>query len=530
MLFNSYIFILFFLPVSLIGYFLLNQYVYGERGQAGLLWLFLMSLWFYGYEEPIYLILILSSILVNFFLTRQMTGRKKKCNENASKIELLGKGQADGIQKLLLITGLIFNLGLLFYFKYYNFFLDNIYSAIGQDWKWRNIFLPLGISFFTFQQLSYVIDCYKDEEGISYSFIEYAAYVSFFPQLVAGPIVMHTELIPQFRDRRKKDINYDNLARGLYGFALGLGKKVLIADTLSKVVTVGFADVSALNTASALVVMLAYTLQIYFDFSGYSDMALGMASMFNMELPINFNSPYKAKTIGEFWERWHMTLTRFFTQYVYIPLGGNRKGKIRTYVNRLVVFLLSGLWHGANWTFVLWGGLHGAFLTLEKIVRDMRKKKNPSLKEFCTADVSMQQATILQKIWKLLCIGGTFLFVNLTWVLFRAASIEEARLFISQLLSGGWRITKEILAPVDKLIEVRIAARLGFRGLFDQYPAIPLLIILILLLTVVFFLKNTQEKMAEDEYHIRRSLLTMLLLVWCIISLSDVSEFLYFNF
>ena len=284
MLFNSYIFILFFLPVSLIGYFGLNKYAYGKKGQAGLLWLFLMSLWFYGYEKPVYLVLILSSILVNFLLTGEMTRRKRK---------------KDGALAFLLSIGLIFNIGLLFYFKYYNFFLDNVYRVMGQEWEWRNIFLPLGISFFTFQQLSYVIDCYRQKDGISYSFVEYAAFVSFFPQLVAGPIVMHSELIPQFRDESKKKINFDYLAKGLYGFALGLGKKVLIADTLSRLVTAGFADVSGLNSGSAWVVMLAYTLQIYFDFSGYSDMALGMAAMFNMELPINFNSPYKSRTIGD---------------------------------------------------------------------------------------------------------------------------------------------------------------------------------------------------------------------------------------
>lgn len=510
MLFNSYIFILFFLPVSLIGYFGLNKYAYGKKGQAGLLWLFLMSLWFYGYEKPVYLVLILSSILVNFLLTREMTRRKRK---------------KDGALAFLLSIGLIFNIGLLFYFKYYNFFLDNVYRVMGQEWEWRNIFLPLGISFFTFQQLSYVIDCYRQKDGISYSFVEYAAFVSFFPQLVAGPIVMHSELIPQFRDESKKKINFDYLAKGLYGFALGLGKKVLIADTLSRLVTAGFADVSGLNSGSAWVVMLAYTLQIYFDFSGYSDMALGMAAMFNMELPINFNSPYKSRTIGDFWSRWHMTLTRFFTQYVYIPLGGNRKGRLRTYLNTMLVFLLSGLWHGANWTFVLWGGLHGAFMTLEKMVLDLKKP----VKEKGERSVAKAEGT--GKRWQRLIMGTiTFLFVNLTWVIFRADSLQTAKLFFGRLLAGGWRIQEHILSPVNKLVEVRLAGRLGLNSLFDSFPMLPLLTMLAVLLASVFFMKNTQEKMPEDKYHIGRGLLTIILLVWCVISLSDVSEFLYFNF
>ncbi len=521
MLFNSYIFILFFLPLALIGYFGLNKYAYGKQGQTGLWWLFLLSLWFYGYEKPIYLLLILSSILVNFSLTSQMTRRKRM----KKKVGGAKKGTEDRGQRLLLLAGLVFNFGLLFYFKYYNFFLDNVYRAMGQEWEWKNIFLPLGISFFTFQQVSYVIDCYKERGGIAYSFVEYAAFVSFFPQLVAGPIVMHSELIPQFRDRSRKKINYDNLARGLYGFTLGLAKKVLIADTLSKLVTAGFSDVAVLNGSSAWVVMLAYTLQIYFDFSGYSDMALGMAAMFNIELPINFNSPYKSGTIGEFWSRWHMTLTRFFTHYVYIPLGGNRKGRLRTYLNTMIVFLLSGLWHGANWTFVLWGTLHGAFMTLEKLVMDRRKRISGQERK------SMRETENRgKKLWRLLLFPLTFLFVNLTWVIFRADSLETAKLFFSRLMVGGWRFQEQLLAPVSKLVEIRLIGRLGLNGLFDRYPMLPLLVILAVLMAAVFLGKNTQEKMWEEKYHIRRSMVTIFLLVWCIISLSDVSEFLYFNF
>ena len=213
--------------------------------------------------------------------------------------------------------------------------------------------LPLGISFYTFQQLSYVIDAYR-RECEQYSLLEYAAYVSFFPQLIAGPIVYHDELIPQFR-KKFSSLNYTNLSKGIYAFALGMAKKVLIADTFSKVVVVGYTDVGALNMVSALIVMVCYSLQIYFDFSGYCDMALGIGYLFDMELPINFNSPYKAASIVEFWDRWHMTLTRFFTKYVYIPLGGSRRGRVRTYVNIFIVFFVSGIWHGANWTFLLWG-------------------------------------------------------------------------------------------------------------------------------------------------------------------------------
>ena len=305
MLFNSYIFILFFLPITLIGYFALNKYAYGKKGMSGIIWLFLMSLWFYGYEKPEFLILILGSILINFGISRVILFEKNK------------KPNCLQLQKWTMFFGVAFNLGILFYFKYADFFVDSIEDFFHAEWN-VEVALPLGISFFTFQQISYIVDCYREEKGLHYNFFEYAAYVAFFPQLVAGPIVMHSELVPQLQDKKNKVINYTNMSSGLYAFALGMGKKVLIADTLSKVVNVGFAQYKSLSSVAAFCVMLSYTLQIYFDFSGYCDMALGMAKMFNVELPYNFNSPYKAKSISEFWERWHMTLTRFFTQYVYI--------------------------------------------------------------------------------------------------------------------------------------------------------------------------------------------------------------------
>ena len=194
----------------------------------------------------------------------------------------------------------------------------------------------------------------------------YASFVTFFPQLIAGPIVTHDELIPQFIDEKKKRINWDNIAKGIYIFTIGMFKKVILADTFGNAVNWGFQNIAELDTSNALIVMLAYTMQIYFDFSGYCDMALGIGKMLNIELPLNFNSPYKALRITEFWDRWHITLTRFLTKYVYIPLGGNRRGRLRTYFNILIVFLISGIWHGANWTFILWGGVHGVFVILTR--------------------------------------------------------------------------------------------------------------------------------------------------------------------
>lgn len=455
-----------------------------------------MSLWFYGYANPVYLILILSSIWVNFFVGKKIALGRRKEKRRIAKNWMTG--------------GIIFNLALIFYFKYYDFFISNMNILFGEDWILKNIALPLGISFFTFQQISYIVDCYREKEIIQYSFIEYGAYVTFFPQLVAGPIVMHSELVPQMQDKEKKKANYENLSLGLYALALGLGKKVLLADTLSKIVNVGYADISSLNGISAFIIMTSYTLQIYFDFSGYCDMALGMSKMFNIDLPINFNSPYKAKSVTEFWGRWHLTLTRFFTQYVYIPLGGNRKGKVRTYRNTLIVFFLSGIWHGANWTFILWGVIHGIFMTMEKVIKDCGK--------------------MTRKIWGI--IGGlyVFLFVNITWVLFRAETIGKAWEFLQRLNIKGSTIAPDILDKVNDLVEIRLLYRLGLGNLISRYPSLPCVCILVMLWLAVYFMKNTQEKLQCKTLGRVRSLATILLIVWSVISLSDVSEFLYFNF
>jgi len=503
MLFNSYIFILFFFPITLLGYFTLNKYAYGKKGTAGLVWLFLMSLWFYGYEKPIYLLLIGSSIIINYMISRWIYYLKR---QKSSKLYL----------KVAMGLGVLINLAILFYFKYAGFFLDLIDQWFNRDWDVR-MALPLGISFFTFQQVSYVVDCYKTEEGVDYSFLEYAAYVAFFPQLVAGPIVMHSELVPQLKQKEKKTINYENMCAGLYAFSLGLSKKVLIADSLSKVVNNGYELLSGMNSATSILVMLAYTLQIYFDFSGYSDMAIGMGKMFNIDLPINFDSPYKSKGIGEFWNRWHKTLNRFFVQYVYIPLGGSRRGKLITYRNTLIIFLLSGIWHGANWTYMLWGVIHGVLLVLEKACKDLGVGiKCSSLKARKVIDV-----------FKVIV---TFIIINPTWIVFRSSSIEEAKLYMHRIFAGGWTIPQELTEAVNGMIEVRLLGRLGLNRILDVYPAAALVFGIALLVLAVFLLPNTHEKMGRDKYTWKRTLVTVGLLIWCIVSLSDVSEFMYFNF
>ena len=291
MLFNSHIFIFLFLPIVIIGYYFFNHF---KKYNLAQLYLIIMSLWFYAYFNINYLFIIILSVLFNYILYKIM----KKNNK-----------------KIYLIIGLIINIGLLIYFKYMYFFISNINYIFKTNFNFLNILLPLGISFFTFQQISFIIDTYRLETP-EYSLLHYASFVTFFPQLIAGPIVTHNELIPQFIDKKKKKFNYDNFAKGLYVFSIGLAKKIIIADTFGTIVNWGYDNISLLDSTNAIIVMLSYTFQIYYDFSGYSDMAIGISKMFNIDLPVNFNSPYKALTIADFWERWHITLTRFFTKYI----------------------------------------------------------------------------------------------------------------------------------------------------------------------------------------------------------------------
>lgn len=486
MLFNSYIFILGFLPICLGGYFILNHH---KHYKLALVFVFMMSLWFYGYFNPSYLLIILFSIVFNY----------------AVSIYILNTSGTR--RKQFLGIAIIVNLGILFYYKYFNFFIDNLNHLVKEDLVFTTILLPLGISFFTFQQISYIADAYRGNAP-RYDFWEYAAFVAYFPQLVAGPIVSHDELIPQFREEDKRKFSWDNFAKGLYIFSIGLAKKVIIADTFGNAVNWGFANIAELDFTNAAIVMLGYTLQIYFDFSGYCDMAIGLAKVMNLDLPLNFNSPYKACSIEEFWDRWHMTLTRFFTKYVYIPLGGNRKGKRRTHLNIMIVYLLSGIWHGANWTFILWGVLHGIATVFNKMTKPW-----------------------LEKIPRATNLACTFIFVNLAWVLFRSDSIGQAVEVYGKLIAGeigsiNKNVTECFILPEFKLVLNRI---LPFEFLTTN-PAIICIAFYAIALIMVFFAKNAFEKMERFKPKVTIMLTTMILLAWSICSFAGVSTFLYFNF
>ena len=367
--------------------------------------------------------------------------------------------------------------------------------------------LPLGISFYTFGQISFLVDAYR-QECADYSFLEYAAYTSFFPKLIQGPIAYHSEIISQFRDQQNKRLNFDNLSRGLYAFTLGLAKKVLLADTLAKIVNIGYGDIAGLNTPGVILVMLSYSLQIYFDFSGYCDMAYGIGYMLNIKLPINFNSPYKAVSISDFWDRWHMTLTRFFTKYIYIPLGGSRKGRIRTYVNVMIVFLISGLWHGANWTFIVWGIFHGLLMVIERFLK--------------VSD---------WKLPRILQVGVTFLLTTFAWSVFRAPSLADVGLLWNRLLSGGFGpISQAITDRFQDFIEISVLYRVGLGSIMTSAPWLFPSIFVIVLMAGCFMMKNTQQKMKELKFTMPKLLVVVTLLLWSILSLSEISEFIYFNF
>lgn len=490
MLFNSYIFVLLFLPLCLVGYFTLNHFKFPK---TAMLFLLGMSLWFYGYFNPSYLSILSASILINYVCYKLI----KKSNTSLSR-------------KTLMITGVLINISILFYFKYFDFFTENINILFKADFPLQNILLPLGISFFTFQQISFIVDTYKQETP-EYSFIEYACFVSFFPQLIAGPIVMHKKLIPQFTDPSKKIFQWENISRGIYIFVLGLSKKVLLADTLGKAVNWGFASIDYLNSTDVIVIMLSYTLQIYFDFSGYCDMAIGIARMFNIDLPLNFNSPYKAKNIAEFWDRWHMTLTQFLTHYIYIPLGGSRKGILRTYINVFLVFLISGFWHGANWTFVLWGICHGILMIYTK-----------ALKKY------------LDKIPAFVNWIFTFLFINATWLIFRANSVKDVIKIFKIAFSGQFERINPGLAACVHSAETPFIYKL-FSAVIKLPPSDTvsewlILSVITIGMIILALKKNSYERMLNFKPTFPRLIITCLLFMWCVVSFAGVSTFLYFNF
>lgn len=486
MLFNSQIFIFAFLPVVLLVYYGLHKLKFHTLAKVALI---VASFIFYGYNHPAYLLILIGSILFNYIVYKLLQNLKR-------------------YRKIVTVLAVIANIAVIFYFKYFNFFIQNSNRFLHTDWVTRNILLPLGISFFTFQQVSFVVDAYRNETG-DYSFVDYCLFVSFFPQLVAGPIVLHNQLISQFTDKERFHIDIDRFGEGIRYFVIGLFKKTMVADPFGRIADLGYAGEIAWDTPSAALIILAYTLQIYFDFSGYSDMAIGLGKMLGFELPKNFDMPYKATDIGAFWKRWHMTMTGFFTKYVYIPLGGSRRGKIRTYINTLIVFGVSGLWHGAGWSFIEWGLLHGAALCFHRIAG----KK-------------------LSRIPGVITGGITFIFVNCAWVLFRAEGLYQARQMFIYLLTGGIGDTFPKLAEAfaGSNISILIKNLSVNSGVITAYCSVYTLIFTAITLAVVWLAPSSHELAIKKDIKAWEGPIYALMAILAIMTCMSVSTFLYFNF
>lgn len=498
MLFNSYIFIFIFLPLALLGWYALNSY---KKFELAKVFLAGMSLWFYAYFNTYYLLIIVASILINYFISYLMTFSKSKLTD-----------------RLGLLLGIGANLSIFFYFKYYDFFIENINYLLHTDFNLKHILLPLGISFFTFQQLSFIIDRCTGRAG-HYSFINYVTFVTFFPQLIAGPIVLYKEMIPQFEDISRRRFDKDSFAKGLSLFVMGLGKKVLLADVLALVTNLGFTQTYFLDAPSTLLVILAYTFQIYFDFSGYSDMAMGLGLMFNIIIPVNFNSPYKACSVKELWQRWHITLSRFFVTYVYIPLGGSKKGKLRTILNTMIIFSLSGLWHGANWTYVAWGTMQGLLVVWDNLgiigIKGSDEKK-PSLFH----------------IPRWLGWFFTFSFFNLSLFFFRSESMTYAFQMFKNLFSfqnTGYLYKLAAALDIPEFYIFRQAITMFAPNMLNM----AYVVLFLLILGISAFIltrKNSLQIVEATDYSSRFCWYITIVFVWSLISFSQVSTFIYFNF
>jgi D-alanyl-lipoteichoic acid acyltransferase DltB (MBOAT superfamily) len=528
-LFNSYTFLIAFLPVTLAGFYAIRRF-----GRPGLefAWLFAASVVFYGWNTPQYLLVLLPTIAVNFVL-----GDAIRAARDAGRQPL---------SRLLLLAGICCNLGVLGYFKYANFFLENLSVFTGGTYDFGKVLLPLGISFFTFQQIAYLTDQYNDIAARP-SFLRYAVLVSFFPQLIAGPIVHHREMLPQLHrpdeeSRRRAPYLF---ATGVTIFAIGLAKKTVIADTVAQWASPVFNAAARGETITFLngwAGSFAYSFQIYFDFSAYSDMAIGLGLMFGIMLPINFDSPYKAVGIIDFWRRWHITLSRFLKDHLYIPLGGNRKGLPRRYANLMVTMLLGGLWHGAAWTFVAWGAIHGALLMVNHAWRRFAPRK---VLDWLPAGGRRGSSRVI-----------TFLAVTVAWIFFRSEDFETAWRMIEAITGQNGIVLPALYASPILQLGIDPATWGITFGLLPYFDGATEIVTLALLLAVVWAMPNSQQIVLGDERPLRTAeasvagaggatgligggpwkptwrwgLAAGAVFGFAVLGLSQVSEFIYFRF
>ena len=496
-LFNSYEFIFLFLPLTIIGFFLVSR----KRRQYGTLWLVLASFFFYGWWDYYYVPLLAASICFNYWVGRHL--ETLAAGYEIPKGGAVNKDMPQAAaRKGWLIFGIIVNVALLGYFKYTDFFLGTVNAVAGADWfDLPHIVLPLGISFFTFTQTAYLVDAYRGQAR-NQSFLTYCEFVTIFPHLIAGPIINHKEMIPQFVAEKTFKLNWDNVAMGLSLFTMGLFKKVVIADTLSLWANDIFSRTDTLTFLEAWLGALAYTLQLYFDFSGYSEMAMGLALMINLRLPQNFDSPYHSLSIIDFWRRWHMTLGLWVKDYLYIPMGGNRHGQMKKMRNLFVSMLIIGLWHGAGWSYVFWGALHGVMLMVNHLWR-----------------------TLHIELPKIVCWLMTFSGIVVGWVFFRAATFSEALSMLAAMTD-----VQNIVLPI------KYAQSLGFLQTCGiQFDVIngslgkPLLACVVLLICALSF-NNPVRWMEKYRANWRWFAFVLLLMGAALYKMDKYTEFLYFQF
>ena len=477
MQFNSWIFIGIFLPVVLVSFYMIGK---TRFRQYSVFIIILGSLIFYGYANIAYLFYFMICIFINYLLLKNLLEKHKKS---------------------IFVLGLTMNIGALAILKYTNFFITSLNSIFKSDYNLIKLFIPLGLSFFTFQFIALLYDAYKGKIT-SVDFKKYLLFTTYFPKITQGPITLYQDFEQNLKDDSYMNFNAENFAKGLYLFTMGFGKKILIADNLAVFVNSGFNDgYLSYNSTMTLILVLSYTLQIYFDFSGYSDIAKGISMLFNIELPQNFNSPYKAISVNSFWKRWHMSLTNFFTKYLYIPLGGNRKGEVRTYLNTLIIFTVSGLWHGPNYTFIVWGVMHGIACVLEKKYSDKLENIN----------------IVIRWLY-------TFAFINVAWIFFRSNSLHQALQIIKNILvcdfSGVdfWKISQIALPELGTLISL-----LNITILNERFN----LIYLVLLVLIIIQSKNSDEKAARFKPDMAHVFFSIIVLTLCILHFGSKITFIY---
>lgn len=471
-----------FLPVMLLTYFIASK-INVTLGKSCLV---VGSLIFYAYSGINTVICMVISLVINYFFAVIIT-------------------KIDKWHKLCMSIPIIINIGLLLYFKYTNFVISNVNMIFGKEIALCDIVMPIGISFFTFQQIAYLVAIFNGE--IKQGILDYLAYILYFPKILMGPLTDPVDFILQLNDESLKKVNWDNISYGIKIFSFGLFKKLLLADTFTKAVSWGYTNTEIATPMDWMLIMLFYTLEIYFDFSGYSDMAVGSSIMLNITLPINFDSPYKALSIRDFWKRWHISLTKFFTKYVYIPLGGSRKGLCFTYLNTMIVFLISGLWHGANWTFILWGILHGAFSLVDRIIDKFEVKIFEPFR------------------WMM-----TFMVVNVLWLLFRCDSVIQWKNILVQILTMNNTMASDGLIStfviqessfLSNLIPMVNVGNSLIRGFW-------MLMFIVFSLTICFIPENNYRNLKKNSSG--TMVFAAIAFVWSFICLSGESVFVYFNF